>query len=72
MDKLRPCPFCYRAELEVQELITGQDPFQSIEYVVSCTWCGARGPNEVSEHNAKEMWNMRQTKTPKSGFIVYR
>ena len=55
--EMKRCPYC--AFADTMENITA-DKSNRYEYAVMCQNCGARGPNEVSEARAIEMWNMRR------------
>lgn len=49
--KRKRCPFCEKTDTRMD---ANQDG-----YWVKCMWCGARGPHERTEQEAKESWNRR-------------
>lgn len=53
MTELKPCPFCGKDMQKHDSL--GHD-----EHAVYCNNCGAIGPNEITQKNADEMWNLRR------------
>ena len=49
---LLPCPFCGRTRLTVAEFAGGA-------MRVACGDCGALGPDDKSDRDARDDWNMR-------------
>jgi len=62
MNNKKPCPFCASVTLSIQGWLVGRD--SHMEYRVVCNHCGARGPNDLSQNKAVEMWNLRRSEFP--------
>lgn len=61
-DRLKPCPFCGRADSVTRDKYSSLIPGYSL-YAVFCDknkqGCGAYGPYKRTEEDATEAWNRR-------------
>jgi len=55
-----PCPFCGKSTA----VPGGEKVENHYEYFLWCNNCGARGPNEINEEKAIELWNLRRQSKP--------
>lgn len=68
-EDLEPCPFCgYDTHLTVSEvdaieaIADGEVIAESPTFAVTCSFCGADGPESLSVDGARDAWNRRATR----------
>lgn len=59
--RLRPCPFCGGADLEVRSKPDPSPPsYPNGVWVIECFACGALGPFCDEQQNVDSAWNARR------------
>ncbi len=57
-NELKLCPFCSIGNIAVES-----EEGELFHWFCWCDNCGARGPNNINDSGAIEMWNMRRPYT---------